>query len=28
LMVAEVFEGDSTYPSLLSYAEEMIRQNS
>jgi hypothetical protein len=28
LMVAEFFEGDSTYPSLLSYVEEMIRQNS
>jgi hypothetical protein len=28
LMVAEFFEGDSTYPRLLSYVEEMIRKNS
>ena len=27
LEVADFFEGDSTYPSLLSYVEEMIRQN-
>jgi transposase len=28
LVVAEFFEGDSTYPGLLGYVEEMIRQNS